>query len=94
VAGAFATSILSQHLTLAASDAGPLVEVDRCMFESEVACHAAVREGGPELKWSSERFTDEDAQWIASALANHEVHTMNTQSDGVTVLLPNARRFG
>ena len=78
MAGAFAISSLSLHLTLAASDAGPLVEVDRYMFESEAACHAAVREGGPELKWRSERFTDEDAQWIASALANHEVHNKHS----------------
>ena len=63
------------------------------MFESEAACHAAVREGGPELTWRSKRFTDEDAQWIASALANHEVHRVNTQSDGTTVLLPNTRRL-
>ena len=59
------------------------------MFESEAACHAAVREGGPELNWrSGASFTDEDAQWIASALANHEVHKMNTRSDGTTVLPP------
>jgi hypothetical protein len=65
------------------------------MFESEAACHAAVREGGPELTWSSEAsFTDEDAQWIASALANHEVHKMDTRSDGTTVLLPNTCRLG
>ena len=87
VAGAFATSILSLHLTL-----DPLYKLID-MFESEAACHAAVREGGPELTWRSKRFTDEDAQWIASALANHEVHRVNTQSDSTTAPMLEARRL-
>jgi hypothetical protein len=40
------------------------------MFESEAACHAAVLEGGPVLIWYHKNITDQEAEWIASALVN------------------------
>ena len=54
---------------------GPL-EVERHMFASEAACHAAIRQGGPNLKWDGREITDQDAQYIASALVNPVVRSV------------------
>ncbi len=45
---------------------------------SQTECHTAVQEGGASLDWGAYRglrdITDQDAQWLASALANPTVH--------------------
>jgi hypothetical protein len=46
-------------------------------FTDAAACHAAMRAGGAHLMWSSKQFTDQDAEWIASALADLEVRFNN-----------------
>jgi hypothetical protein len=52
------------------------LEVERHMFASEAACHAAIRQGDPNLNWNHCYITDQDAQWIASALANPVVRSV------------------
>ena len=42
-------------------------------WRTEIECHAAFQEGGAEMKWDKKGITDQDALWIASALANPAV---------------------
>ncbi len=42
-------------------------------WRSETECHAAFYEGGAELNWDGKNITDQDARWIAFALANPAV---------------------
>ncbi len=44
-------------------------------WRSETECHAALQEGGATLCWSKKGITNQDAQWIASALANPAVRS-------------------
>ena len=46
-------------------------------WRSETECHAAFQMGDAELKWVKMNITDEDAQWIASALANPAVRDLH-----------------
>ncbi len=43
---------------------------DKNCFTDAAACHAAVRAEGAELNWSYQDITDQDAEWIASALTD------------------------
>ena len=42
-------------------------------FRDAAACRAAIRAGGIELDLSDKVITDQDAEWIASALADPAV---------------------
>jgi hypothetical protein len=42
-------------------------------FRTAAACHAAVRAGDAELDWFRKGITDQDTEWIASALADPTV---------------------
>ncbi len=42
-------------------------------WRTEIECHAAFQEGRAALYWSNKDITDQDAKWIASALANPAV---------------------
>ena len=42
-------------------------------FTDAAACRAAMRAGGAELDWFWKGITDQDAEWIASALADPDV---------------------
>ncbi len=76
--GYFHTSQTPPSVHLCPLTLGPL-EVERHMFASEAACHAAIRQGGPNLKWDGTKIyfiTDQDAQYIASALVNPVVRSV------------------
>ena len=47
-------------------------------FADAASCHAAMRAGRSELKWSHRRITDQDAEWIGSALADPAVRVFPT----------------
>ena len=44
-------------------------------WRTEIECHTAFQEGGAELMWAAKGITDQDVQWIASALANPAVRS-------------------
>ena len=48
-------------------------------FRDAAACRAAILAGGVELDWSDKIITDQDAEWIASALADPAVRVFQQQ---------------